>query len=607
MNFMYNKSLFKPLLVIGIVATVLLSCDKDYDELGTDIVGENHYGFDNYTGASIKAVNQDLGPISSNDLAINPLGFYEDPAFGNTHANFVTQVVLSSEAPVFNNQVVGDYQTLPVMDSVIVDIPYFSTLEDTDDEGKHTYTLDSIYGTEGSKFKLSIYQSNYFLRDFDPDQSFGAKQLYYTNQDALIDANKVPLLLNDNVDTDEHENNQFYFDKREHKTMVLGDDGVTPTYPRSVPSMRLHLNKTVFNDLILNGPTSKLASNEVFKNYFRGLYFKTTSIGNPGNMAMLNFANGKITLYYKEDKKNTVINTDGTTTITYDRVNKSFALNLTGRTVSLLDNTRTGDYTAAMNNAGQEASRLYVKGGAGSMALIDVFGATDLKGLAPNPNFNSNLPISYTNPKYLLSPTYNPNLPISDTNLKYVVTGPNGVSDEIDNIRAQDWLINEANLTFYVDKTAMASNKRVTNRIYLYDVKNKKLLADYTQDGTTLAGYPKLSKYIYGGIFINDEGKVVNESKDEKAFKYKIRITNHVRNLISKDSTNVKLGLVVTENILGDHSAFSKRQTPGSDAIISAPSLSVMNPLGIILYGTNTSSTDDAKKLKLEIFYTKPN
>jgi hypothetical protein len=258
-----------------------------------------------------------------------------------------------------------------------------------------------------------------------------------------------------------------------------------------------------------------------------------------------------------------------------------------------------------MSNAGQEASRLYVKGGAGSMALIDIFGATDLKGLAPNPNYNSNLAVSYTNSKYLISPTYNPNLPISSTNLKYVVTGPNGVSDEIDDIRAQDWLINEANLTFYVDGPAMTNNKRVPNRIYLYDVKNKKLLVDYAQDGTTLAGFPKLSKYIYGGIFINQDGKVVNESKDEKAYKYKIRITNHVRNLISKDSTNVKLGLVVTENIGGDHSAYSKRQTPGSDAVISAPSLSVMNPLGIILHGTN--SEDDAKKLKLEIFYTKPN
>ncbi len=605
---MYYNSLLRPILVIGIIATLLISCDKDYDQLGTDIVGENHYGFDKYTGATIKAFNQDLGPISSNDLAINPLGFYEDPAFGDTQANFVTQVVLSSEAPVFNNSVVGQYQLLPAMDSVVLDIPYFSKLKDTDTDGKHTYELDSIYGTEGSKFKLSVYRSNYYLRDYDPDQAFGAKQLFYTNQDAVINQNILGSELNNNQDTDHHENAEFYFDKREHKTKVLAEDGVTVTYPRSVPSMRLHLDMTVFNDLILNGPSNPLSNNDLFKNYFRGLYFKTTSIGNPGNMAMLNFANGKITMYYKEDKKTTTKDEQGNDVVTYPRVNKTFALNLTGKTVSLLNNTRSANYNTAMSNTTPEADRLFIKGGAGSMAVIDLFGTTDLKGLAPNPSYNSSLPVSYSNPRYLLSPTYNPNLPISDTNLKYVVTGPNGVSDEIDDIRAQDWLINEANLTFYVDKPAMANNKRQPNRIYLYDVNNKKVLVDYTQDFTSNSTYPKLNKYIFGGIFVNDEGKVPNESNNEKANKYKIRITNHVRNLINKDSTNVKLGLVVTEYISGDHTAFSKRQNPGSDAIISAPSLSVMNPLGTILHGTkSTDPADENRKLKLEIYYTKPN
>jgi hypothetical protein len=325
-------------------------------------------------------------------------------------------------------------------------------------------------------------------------------------------------------------------------------------------------------------------------------------------MAMLNFGNGKITMYYKEDKKTTTKDEQGNDVITFTRVNKTFALNLSGRTVSLLNNTRNANYNSAMSNTSQEASRLYVKGGAGSMATINLFGTTDLKGLAPNPSFNSSIPVSYNNPKYLLSPTYNPNLPISDTNLKYVVTGPNGVSDEIDDIRAKDWMINEANLTFYVDKAEMNANKRVPNRIYLYDVNNKKVLVDYTQDFTSNSTYPKLNKYIFGGIFVNDEGKVVDESNNEKANKYKIRITNHVRNLINKDSTNVKLGLVVTENISGDHTVFSKRQNPGSDAVISAPSMSVMNPLGIILHGTkSTIPVEENRKLRLEIYYTKPN
>jgi len=41
----------------------------------------------------------------------------------------------------------------------------------------------------------------------------------------------------------------------------MGDDGVTPVVTRSVPSMRLHLNRAYFYNLILNAPSDKLSSN----------------------------------------------------------------------------------------------------------------------------------------------------------------------------------------------------------------------------------------------------------------------------------------------------------------------------------------------------------
>ncbi|MDZ4329671.1 MAG: DUF4270 family protein, partial [Flavobacterium sp.] len=85
---------------------------------------------------------------------------------------------------------------------------------------------------------------------------------------------------------------------------------------------------------------------------------------------------------------------------------------------------------------------------------------------------------------------------------------------------------------------------------------------------------------------------------------YKIRVTNQIRNLVKyKDSTNVKLGLVVTEDIgtIASH----KLRTPNA-FISGAPKASVMNPLGTILFGGKSTVPDD-KRLKLEIYYTKPN
>jgi hypothetical protein len=259
-------------------------------------------------------------------LAVNPLGFYDNPAFGTTQANFVTQVELSVSNPIFNNVDDNNYDVLPtVLDSVVLEIPYYSTIKQVEQvevngvqERRTTYELDSIYGVEGSKFKLSVYQSNYYLRNLDPNVSLAETQLFYTDKDAEIDNNKIPVLLNDLPTSDPrnadgHENSQFYFDKREHKTTVPNETAGQPDVAtRSKPSMRLHLRNDVFNAAIINAPSGQLADNNVFKNFFRGIYFKTESLGNPGNMATLNFKDGKITLYYNEDKKTTPTTGDPT-------------------------------------------------------------------------------------------------------------------------------------------------------------------------------------------------------------------------------------------------------------------------------------------------------
>lgn len=608
---MYKKTFLRPILIVGLITLILASCDKDFNELGTDIVGDDHFGFEVDSTLTVKAYNQKLGPIASNNLPINPLGFYTNPAFGNTQANFVTQVELSTINPVFNNTDTELYEDLPVIDSVVLDIPYFNKfVEKNTTTGVSTYTLDSIYGakpydqtpaTANSKFKLSVYQSNYYLRDLDPAQSLSEQQLFYTDQNSLIDNNKIPVLLNNAPLTDPptgsegthnadgRENENFYFDKREHKLTTYEEDGVTKIYKRYVPSMRLHLRTDVFHDKILNAPAGQLANNTQFKNYFRGIYFKVEN-GNPSNMAMINFKAGKITIYYKED----LITPDNVTTpdvneYRKERVSKTFPLNLTGNSISLLQNSNENiDYLNAANSS-QEASRIYLKGGEGAMAFIDLFGSTDLKGYVLNDNYNENFPISATNPKYIL-------------------TGPNGISDEIDDIKFNGWLINEANLTFYVDKTAMSNFSPATaeaqpvepNRIFLYDLRNKNVLVDYTYDYTSNGNNTKFSKLIHDGIIHTED---VSDGRGKRGKRYRIRITNYVRNLIKNDSTNVRLGLSVTENI--NSIGLSKLRTPNAN-FDSAPSMSVLNQLGTVLYGTSPVVPDD-KKLKLKIYYTKPN
>lgn len=567
------NSITKQIILLFVIVS-LVSCDKDFNEIGTDIVGgdNNHYLGDKTTEYTVQAYNQKLGPVATNNLPINPLGIFSNPAFGTTTANFVTQLEIASASlnRTFNNVDPTLYQTLPIVDSVILNIPYFSKLKETttneDGEILKTYRLDSIYGESGSKFRLSIHESNYFLRNLDPETQFTEQQSFYNDNQSVENnitpgrLNNAPLVNTEYIkNADGRENEAFYFNKKEQITKTKNDDN-EDVLARSVPSMRLHLDNNFFLNKIINAQSGQLVNNDVFKNYFRGLYFKVESLGNSNSMAMMNFAGGTVTVYYREDSKVT----DAQGVVTFNKVDKSFVMNLTGNTISLQSNSNEDvDYLTATNST-TEASKLYLKGGQGSMAVIDLFGP--------------------------------------DTN-------GNGVADELEEIRTRGWLINEANLTFNIDKVKMQNLQTVEpNRIFLYDLNNKRVLVDYTFDQTTAPGYSKQNKYVHGGYILDENNKHLSQAKNDdgvitkKGTKYKIRITDHIKNLIRKDSTNVRLGLVVTETIT--NVGFTKLKTP-IGTIKTVPTMSALNPLGTVLYGSHSSVADD-KRLKLEIYYTKP-
>lgn len=570
--------LFKSFISFFIIAMVI-SCDKDINQIGTGIVGDEHFGMD-VTSFNVTAYNQSLGPVQTNNLSVNQFGYYNSPVFGKTTASFVSQVSLAVENPTFYT---------PTIDSVYLYVPYFSTFVSTDDSGNSSYTLDSLKGS--GKIKLSVYESTIFLKSLDPTTGFQQQQNYYSNQQADFDANNGGFKLNndnksvfDHTIVDNSQNDEFVFSEKQikfYKKIDANTPGYTDVAERKAPGMFLNLDKDFFKTKILQASSDKLFNNNIFKTYFKGLYFKVESANsspNQGTLAMMNFSSGVITIVY-HDK---VSLTD-----TALPTRKTLALNLSGNSVNLLNNENTFPGYATPNPTTGD-SKLFLKGGDGSMAVIDLFDKADIKGYDVNGN---------------------------------LVNAPNGVSDELDDLRnpangKQKWLINEANLTFYIDNNAMA-NAIEPNRIFLYDLNNKRPLIDYYTDYTTTYTNSKYNKLNFGGILLNDNAKIVNAKIGERGTRYKVNITNHVRNLIkyggvgvTKDSTNVRLGLVVSENI--NNAINYSLNTPfssgtGSNLFQSKyiPMMSVANPLGTILYGSN-SSVPVNKRLKLEIYYTKP-
>ena len=94
------------------------------------------------------------------------------------------------------------------------------------------------------------------------------------------------------------------------------------------------------------------------------------------------------------------------------------------------------------------------------------------------------------------------------------------------------------------------------------------------------------------------------EEENNRGVKYKIRITEHINNIIVRDSTNARLGLTLTPNI----NIVGLREAIGSDMQgIDYPVAATVSPLGTVLYGSNVPNEFEDKKLKLEIFYTQAN
>ena len=552
-----NTTSFLKKALLVVIVVFFASCDKDYNEIGGDLIGGNNFDF-NKASFSVQAYTQKTGAIQSNNLEVNPLGIYSDSNFGETNANFNTQVSLQAA--------VTSVGARPFIESVILTIPYFKDDFKTkvNADGSRTYVLDSIYGAANAKMKLSVYESGYFMRDADPLTGFQQQQQFFTDQNTLFDSNKIADRLNDS--SDKSQNDEFFFSSTEEAVPVTDSITGAKSTKYIVPGMKLNLNKGYFKTRILDAANEgKLASNNVFKNYFRGLYFKTEKIaGSTGNMAMLDFKKGQIAIVYKQDVASP---TGGAPT----REKKTLILDLSGNSVSLLNN----DFSSAgttynslpiKGNAAAGDEKVYLKGGEGSIAVLDLFDKTDIKGYDGQGNLTS---------------------------------GANGISDELDDLRnpadGKKILINEANLVFHIDAATMA-NSIEPQRVYLYDFKNSRPVVDYSDPSANNVD-PKKSKLLFGGII--EKGVT-----SKRGTTYKIRITNQIRNLINnKDSTNVKLGLAVIEDIFRINSY--KVRTPNAD-INSAPKASVMNPLGTILYG-GSSTVPLEKRLKLEIYFTKPN
>ncbi|MFP9098877.1 DUF4270 domain-containing protein [Flavobacterium sp. RHBU_24] len=571
---MNNFSLIKKFLFAFAAILLIASCDDEFDELNSNIIdGDIHTGQERFEG-SVVAYDRPTGGVQTSSATTNFLGIYDNPVLGKTTASYITQLEL---ATTNLNTKFTDHM---VVDSVWVYIPYYNQVvssETENDTTRTTYSLNQVYGDSTAQFNLKIRKNDFYLRATDPASGGSAAQYYYSDQKALFEPYQVTNLRADSQPINGFSNDEI----RRAATYVNDENVVTPVTAEVLqPGLFVYLDKQFFKDYIISDAGEpNLVNNTVFKNYFRGISFTPEQVGSTSAMAALNFAAGYVKIKYTQDDYDSngdpVLDENGIV----KRESILMTLNMTGAHVNLFEFEPKLDYNNAITNSNtvNGDDRLYIKGGGdGSIAMIDILKDEELATLR-------NMLVDEANP------------------------------EERDTI-----LINEANLIFYLDEDKMdplsvklfgdsrLEDNPTPYRIYLYDVNNKRPVYDYLTDGSTFAD-SRYNRSVYGGIPFKD-------SRGRTA--YKIRLTNHISNLIKyADSTNVKLGLAVTNAI--DVNSNAQLHTPftetwgGNTVNVSAvPFANAMNPFGLVLFGPNIPFSNDpdsdyAKRLRLEIYYTK--
>jgi hypothetical protein len=550
---MTNSSFLKKLIfaLTALSVVFFVSCDDDFNILGSDVIDGDVHSDLTKEIVDVFAYDKPTGAVQANNMLQNQLGIYDNPVFGTTISHFVTQLELGTGA---TNPTLFE----PVIDSVYLYVPYYSAADSIDASDNKTtiYKLDPAYivGNQNAKFKLSVFRNGYFLRDSDPGASDNI-QRYYSDDKAMVENMVVGAPL--------AEDGEFFFDPKE----IQREADVDGTGPKEVkvierlaPGIFMNLDKATMQEAIMSQAAKpNLLNNSIFENYFRGLYFKVE--GTAGAMCIPNFAKGVVTIKFTDNE----INTDGTKGT--DRIIKTMTLNLKGNTVNFFENSYNSTFTNAVaaSDVTNGDEKLFVKGGAGSMAIIN----------------------------------------IDDVKLAELraALGPDAGNNS---------LINEANIVFYADRNTLDGMGKAGTvaplRMYLYDLENRKPIIDYSMDGTTNLANAKGNKRIYGGII----DTLRNASGEITDVRYKFTVTNHIKNIIKGDSTNVRLGLVVTDNI--NITTNYKLKTPftaegsglGTTDVKDVPYGSVQERFGTVLYGSKPASGSEDKRVKLEIYYSKP-
>ena len=605
------KNHFLYFFVSFLIAITIISCNKDYHPVGMDLF------VDQTLRTKTKNIpaftfQESINQVQTNVQPLAQLGMINHPVFGKSEASIVTQIAIRPDLffgnlkQNFENQ--SDGSNPDIIDEeekvkeVFLEIPFFSNTNDSDNDGvidsldedpndpasnsdgdeltdivefqsglnplssdsdgdgildhndndnsaydseNSVYDIDSIYGNRNSEFTLQVHELTYYLNDYDPLTNFQSSQIYYSNRDYYSEGFVGATLFDGRIKLNFDEI-RFYYNEDDPDTPDI--DETTQVENRLTPRLRIPLDPNFFQEKLIDlEGTESLLSEISYQKDMRGLIIRGENFSDDLYM-LLDIQNAEIKISYEFKDNNTQGTLEDLTDDTIEILERNFSISLGGAFLNVLNN--------------------------------EIFESSIIKRIVDSKN---NIP---TDKLFIQSSRLHGKIRLFSN------VDPN-VNEQLNSIRDENLLVNQANLIFHVDPETPIEQYNA-QRLYLFNLNNGAPMIDYFSDGSTSNFGTNANKAVFGGKLELDENG--NPSK------YKFNITNHISNIIRNDSLNYDLGMTVTANI--DTPSVISAINQDEDQEIRYPLASTLNPLGTVLIGSHPDSLQFDKRVRLELIYS---
>lgn len=524
-NYFTVRNFIRGSVYIGVLiclSIVIVSCEKDFTDIGSNVI--SNIKFDtNVDSVYVTAENSPLLRIQSDNIGLSSqpqptdlnqylLGVFAKPDYEKLEASIVSQLGIT-----LGLKVIDDADITDITDVIsVIDTVILKLPYQVSLEADATkFQIDSVIGNKTQPFNLNIYRTNTFISQLNLADPTKINSFF---SDAVFEKIGNPLNDQFNFPFIPNENdtilvvNRKLFDGSTYKNDTIKYTA-SATSTIPVPFARVPLNKETFKALFLDKyEDPEFSSQAAFNDYFRGVILEAS--GNDGSLISFNFNNPNFNLRPSIEVyyTNTVLNRGTTDTLRTVRKNNSFPLS--GFRINTYD---MEDKVYPDNN------NIIIQGTAGSEGTITLF----------------------------------------DQN-------------KIDELKANNWLINDATLTFYVNP--LADTENIPQRLYLYKSNGALPNPVFSQIKDAY------SEAAFGGIlgFLHPDGD-----------KYTFKLTDYLSDILS--------GEIIYDSTL-KLKAFNPSDLPNSTRDESFRNFS-WNPKAVTIF--NNSITNGNKRPVLKITYSK--